>query len=222
MKENLATRVGRIVSGGASKLVDMLENAAPEMVLEQALKEIDEAVFDIKGDLGKVIARKHMANTRLLELNRIHGELTEKIQFALNEQREDLAEAAISKQLDIEAQLPILESSIGEYGEKEKELERYTAALVARKRELAVELADFRKTAARQNECREEQVASGGSIQSIEGKVSRAESVFERVIDRAASVSPTSMKTESQLAELEELTRKNRIKERLAQFKQKD
>ena len=48
MKESIATRVGRIVSGGANKLIDMLENAAPEMVLEEALREIDEAIYDVK------------------------------------------------------------------------------------------------------------------------------------------------------------------------------
>ena len=42
------------MSGGANKLIDMLENAAPEMVLEEALREIDEAIYDVRTELGKL------------------------------------------------------------------------------------------------------------------------------------------------------------------------
>ena len=38
MSESITTRVGRIVSGGLNALVDAMENASPEMVMEQVLR----------------------------------------------------------------------------------------------------------------------------------------------------------------------------------------
>ena len=43
MNESIANRVGRIVSGSLNALVDAVENAAPETVLKEAIREIDSA-----------------------------------------------------------------------------------------------------------------------------------------------------------------------------------
>jgi len=50
--------------------------------------------------------------------------------------------------------------------------------------------------------------------------VNKAESVFDRILEKNA-IASTSLITESKLAELEDLSRINRIKERLEQFKSK-
>ncbi len=103
MKEKITGRVSRIISGGFNALLDAVENAAPEAVMEQALREIDEAIEEVRNELGKVIADKHMANSRLIQVNGKCEELAEKIERAVEENRDDLAEVAISQQLDIEA-----------------------------------------------------------------------------------------------------------------------
>ena len=56
MSESLASRVGRIIAGGFHALVDAVENAAPESVMEQAIREIESAIADVRADLGKVEA----------------------------------------------------------------------------------------------------------------------------------------------------------------------
>ena len=94
MKEKLTSRVGRIISGGFNALLDAVENAAPEAVMEQALREIDDAVEEVRNELGKVIANKHMANSRLLQVNQKCEDLAEKIELAVDENRDDLAEIA--------------------------------------------------------------------------------------------------------------------------------
>ena len=65
--------------------------------------------------------------------------------MALTNERDDLAEAAVSNQLDIEAQIPILEHTITECGENERELEGYITALQAKKREMKDELKVYRE-----------------------------------------------------------------------------
>ncbi|MDH3763867.1 MAG: PspA/IM30 family protein, partial [Gammaproteobacteria bacterium] len=55
MKENIANRVGRIISGSLNALVDAVENAAPETVMEEAIREIDGAIDEVRTELGRVV-----------------------------------------------------------------------------------------------------------------------------------------------------------------------
>ena len=226
MKESLSSRVGRIISGGAHMLVEAVENMAPEAVMEEAVREIDGAMDEVRTEIGKNAANKHLASKRLMEENRKHEDLAAKIELALSEGREDLAEAAIAQQLDIEAQIPVLEGTVATCVEQATELEGYLDALKAKKREMVHELAEFRRS----REATGDGAAAGGSTPQatklrVEGSVERAESAFDRVLERATGAGSSSgqhgAETAAQLAELEDLSRKNRIQERLAAAKAK-
>ena len=219
MSESLTGRIGRIISGSLNSMIDAVENAVPETVMEEAIREIDTATNEIRTELGKVIANKHLANNRLMQENNQHEELSAKIELAIGEGRDDLAEAAVAKQLDIEAQIPILEATISEAGEKEKELESYIKALQAKKREMQEELKNFK--ASRQDQ---EAISSGSATTSggaMQSKIDQADSAFNRVLEKATGLagSPSDIKNSAQLAEVDELARKNRIQERLAAIK---
>lgn len=223
MKENITGRVSRIISGGFNAIVKAVENAAPETVMEQALREIDEAVEDVRKELGKVIANKHIANSRLGRINSKHEELSAKIELAVEANRDDLAEVAISQQFDIEAQIPILETQIAEQSRTEKELEGYIAALKGKKGEMKEDLRLFRAS-------RKQSVASQTGVESekgdsIAGKVSKAESAFGRVLENATGIAQDSGTTDRATAtamnELEDMSKKNRVQERLAAIKSK-
>lgn len=223
MKEKITGRVGRIISGTFHALMDAVENAAPEVVMEQALREIDDAVEEVRAELGKVIANKHLANSRLLQVNQKCEDLAEKIELAVNEERDDLAEAAISQQLDIEAQIPVLEAQISDLSGEEKELESYIAALHGKKREMREELRLFKVS--RKEISTSSNGTSAGDGGGVESKVSRAESAFERVLENTAGLSgsgaPIDRATAAAMNELEDLARKNRVQERLAAIKNK-
>jgi phage shock protein A len=224
MNENITSRVGRIISGSLNALVDAVENAVPETVMEEAIREIDSVIDEVRAEMGRVVAKKHLANTRLMEENKKHESLTEKIELAVAESREDLAEAAISQQLDIEAQIPVLEATIGDCVTQEKELEGYITALQAKKREMKEELQQFRaaKTAAGSAA---PSGAGTGSGSTAESRVDKASSAFDRVVEKATGVlgstGASDRETATKLAELDDLARKNRIQERLAAVKNK-
>jgi phage shock protein A len=64
--------------------------------------------------------------------------------------------------------------------------------------------------------------AGGGGEANVEGKVAKATSAFDRVVEKATGVpggQSADRQSAVQLAELEELARKNRIQERLAAVK---
>ncbi len=149
MTESITSRVARLISGSVNNLIDAVENAAPETVMEAAIREIDGAIDDVRRELGRVAAGKHLANGRLMDANHKHEDLAEKIALAVAEDRDDLAETAIAQQMDIEVQIPVLEHAIGDAGDQERELNGHVQALQARKREMQEELRRYPSTASR-------------------------------------------------------------------------
>ncbi len=223
MKESLTGRVGRIISGSVNALISAVENAAPEVVMGETIREIDGAIDDVRTELGRQIAAKHLANNRLMEENRQHDELTEQITTAVAEGRDDLAEAGIARQLDIEAQIPVLERAIAEAGDQERELEGYVQALLAKKREMRDELkrlATVRDESAAATAGNSTAPEAGGSVS---GRVAKAEAAFDRIMEKQTGLGGGKATPDAagaaKLAELEELTRNNRVKERLAALK---
>ncbi|SHM21329.1 PspA/IM30 family protein [Roseibium suaedae] len=225
MAENISGRVSRLISGTAHSLVTAVENMAPEMVMEEAIREVDRAIDDVRAELGKVLSKAHMANTRLADENRKHDELSEKIRIALAEGREDLAETAVARLLDIEAQVPLLESTIAETREAQAEFEGFIKALQGRKREMNEDLQEFRAQKASQSIAGKDEAAA--SPNGLSASVERAEDAFNRAMTQAGGIANQStfqsQKADAaKLAELDELARNNRIKERLAAFQTKD
>ena len=72
MSETLSRRVDRLVSGGFHALIDAAENLAPEAVMNESIREIERAVDEVRAELGKVLAQKHLAVKKMVvESNRI-------------------------------------------------------------------------------------------------------------------------------------------------------
>lgn len=226
MAETLASRVKRLVSGSANMIVTAVENLAPEMVMEEAIREIDSAIDDVRAELGQVMTRQYHATRRLALENRQHEELGQRIRVALDEGREDLAEAGVERLLDIEAQFPVLDAAIAETREDQTELEGYIAALQARKREMRAELTEYRAA-------RKAAGVNGGdgngattSDADTERRVERATEAFDRALEIGGGigggVNAPDRKSAALNAELESMARQNRVKERLAQFRDRN
>ncbi len=220
MAETIASRVGRIISGSAHALLSAVENATPEASMEQTIREVDGVIDEVRTELGRTSANRHLANSRLQEESRRHAELAAQITVAVNSSRDDLAEAAIARQMDIEAQLPVLERAIQEASDKEKELQGYVSALQAKKRDMQETLQHFIASRAA------EAAASPSAKHSpASQKLEQAESAFDRVLSRQTGMSSSTARmdaaTAGKLNELSELSRQNRIAERLAAAKAK-
>lgn len=221
MAESITARVARLVSGGVNMLVDSLESASPDIVLDEAVREIASAIDDVRAELGQATSRRHLAGRRLNEARARHEDLAEKLAVAIREGRDDLAEAAIAQQLDIEAQIPVLEQAIAEAGAHEKELEGYISALQGKRREMQDEIREYRSR-------RDRSGGTGGpddgpvSGAKVDDAVRRAEGAYERVLEAATGLPPgqgSSAETAAKVAELEKLSRANRVRERLAAAK---
>lgn len=222
MSESLASRVTRLVSGSANMIVTAVESLAPEMVMEEAIREVDKATDDVRAELGQVLTRQYHATRRLAAENKKHEELSESVKVALGEGREDLAEAGVEKLLDIEAQIPVLEAAIGETRDAQVELEGYIAALRGRKAQMKEDLREYR---AAQKAAGNDHGGDGGGQNGsgTERRVERASEAFDRAMEIGGGIGggdTPDRKSAALNAELESLARKNRVSERLAQFKE--
>lgn len=222
MSETIRSRVSRIISMGFSAIVGAVEGLSPEGVMEEAIREVDEAADEVRAELGKVLASRHLAGKRLAEKTNAYEELEKKIAVAVGEGRDDLAEAGIAHQLDVEAQLPILRSAADDLGKREAELSSYIAALGAKKREMREELAKYRSSLAQAGPAAQAAAGSAADASDPAKKVSKASSAFERVMAKQTGLPGTggvSPSDHAKLLELDKLNRENRIKERLLAFK---
>ena len=215
MTDNLKSRVSRLIAGSFHTLVDAVENTAPEMVMEQAIREVEAVVAEVRNQLGKVETQRHLAARRLAEDSRRHEELSEQSRMAISQGRDDLASAAVERQLDLEAQQPVLDARLADLAEQKKTLESYLTALQGKRREMESDLREYREVQSRLNS--EGPAAQGSDFQL---RAERAGTAFARIYQRQTGIqiTPQSRENASRLVELEDLTRRSRVAERLAQI----
>lgn len=219
MAESLGTRVSRIITGSIHASLDLIEDAAPEAMMEQALREVDKVIDDVRHELGITSANRHLAQQQHAELNRQHTKLAEQVEQAMLQNREDLARTGIARQFDIEAQLPVLEKSLADFAARESELSAYITALLAKRREMTSALENFCAS-------RKASADNGISIQPLSGSEARmdnATSAFDRLFQRQTGLTPAaagaSVAQAARLKELDDMVRINQIEERLAKLK---
>jgi phage shock protein A len=221
MSEKLKSRVGRVIAGSVHALLDHIEDQAPEAMMEQSIREADAVIDDVRHELGVVSANRHLSQRQHASLNDQHGRLSIQIDQAISAERDDLATAAVARQLDIEAQIPVLEASLAEFARRESELQGFVAALLAKKREMQDALSDFRKSRA----AAEATVATGGGTTGsktenrIEGVTNTFDRIFERQTGLSATARGTTLQQAASLKELDDMVRTNKVSERLAALK---
>jgi len=206
VNENVKSRVSRLISGGINAIVDKAEGISPEIVMKESIREVDSTINEVKILLGKETVKQKTTQTQLENESRKHATLSSQIEVAINENREDLAKVAISRQMDIETQIPILEESLIEIDTNLTQLENYIDALNAKKREMNTELEEFMSIQKDQK-----------TDVSISSNLDKAESAFNRV--NVGMKSKKINNDDVKLAELDKLSRDNRIAERLESIK---
>lgn len=219
MADSLKARVGRVIAGGVHALLDQMEDRAPEAMMEQAIREAENVVDEVRHELGTTSANRHLAQQQHASLNRQHHTLAGQVEEALQGSREDLARTAVGRQLDIEAQIPVLETTLADLARQETELEGYVAALLAKRREMEEALSQFRLSRAQAASATAPRAIASGS----ESKMAAATGAFNRMYERQTGLAGTargaSLAQGAQLKELEDLSRRNKVEERLAQLK---
>ncbi|MCJ8327677.1 MAG: PspA/IM30 family protein [Campylobacterales bacterium] len=206
MNENIGSRVSRLISGSINALMDKAEGLSPELIMKESIREVDSIIDEVKILLGKENVQERITKKQLDSETNKHVKLNEQIEIAVNENRDDLAKVAISRQIDIESQMPILEESLAKILKGINKLENYIDALNAKKREMNQELIEFIEIQKNQK-----------TNNSVENNIDKAEAAFNRV--NSSIKSKLLDDNDVKLAELDTLSRNNRVSERLEKLK---
>jgi phage shock protein A len=214
MAEPLHLRVRRILAARIEDAVSALERSGGPGVMREAVREVERVIDDVQSDRTAATARRLTA-VRQEKMVQTHvAELAGKARFALEQGREDLAEAAISRQVDIEGQLAPLALAQSEAATEEARLDEALAALGARKAQMEQALKAWEQAH------REAGTAQAAPASQARGEraVARAEEAFDRAMDGAGGIAFTraDATTLGKVAELDVLQRSAVVAERMA------
>lgn len=215
--ESAVKRIGRVIAGMTNLAVDVAEGINPDAVLAQAIREIDAAADEVRVELGKATAERHRLDVRRQQLMREKDDLAGKVRVALDEDRDDLAEVGIARQVDIEAQVGVLDRLMADAEEKIIQLGETVDAIAASRREAEQTRKDYQTS--RAAAVTEGGVASGSSGDKVSGamsKVARAQATTARITGVPAAKPNNDAKA---LDELAELQRQREVRSRLERLK---
>ena len=219
MVDSLRSRVSRVIVGSVHAMLDKIEDQAPEPMMEQAIRKVDAVIGEVREELGVVTANRHLAQRHHAELNRRHLDMSTSAEEAVALQREDLARAAIARQLDVEVQMPIVEGNLQDLARQEKELSGYVDALLGKKREMEDQLAHFRASRARANSATGITAATDQARIRVEDAGAAFGKIFERQTGISIGDHQLSVEQAGRLKELDDLVHDKKVEERLAQLK---
>jgi phage shock protein A len=217
MAESIFMRVARVLSGRVEDSVDAMERANSDTVMREAIREVDRAIDEVRRDQEKAMTRRLQAARQQQTFAKKAAEMTDKARFALDEGREDLAEGALARQLDLEEQDAKL-VQIQELAQVEEDkLEESLGALRARKKQMEEALAAFQIARSEASLGGEE----GTTTIDRERRLENAEAAFDRAMTGGGGIGFTrgDAKAINQVAEIDTLSKRAAVTDRLAALK---
>lgn len=218
MTETLVVRVKRIVSANISDVVDRMEKSQAEIVMKEAVREVDRAISDIRMEQGKALQRGKQAFNQIESYTAKLANLSEKLDFAVAQGRDDLAKAAIGRQVDFEAQIKVLTEAAADSDAEQGKLAEYVVALDARKRDMEAELKIIAQAKAEAEAAMPEALKKDGPL----ARADNAVDAFKRAMESAnhlAGAKSASQEDAAKLAELDKLSHAEMIERRLQEVK---
>lgn len=219
MAESIFARVGRLLSARVEDSVDAMERANNDGVMREAIREVDRTIDAVRADQERAMTRRLQAARQAEMIGRKLEELTAKARFAVESGRDDLAEGALARQVDLEGQTGRLDEVQQLAREEEAKLDESLAALRARKGQMTEALAAF--------EIARSDAAVGGdggfhNARRREQQVERAEAAFDRAMTGAGGVGLTRGDADAinRVAQIEALQKGATVAQRLAALKQ--
>jgi phage shock protein A len=218
MAESIFSRVGRLLSARIEDSVDAMERANNDGVMREAIREVDRTIDAVRADQERAMTRRLQAARQAEMIGKKLEELTAKARFAVESGRDDLAEGALSRQVDLEGQTGRLADVQLLARQEEAKLEDSLAALRARKAQMTEALSAF--------DVARSDAALGGdggfhNARRHERQVEQAEAAFDRAMTGAGGVgfSRGDANAINRVAEIDTLQKGATVAQRLAALK---
>lgn len=221
MAEPISARVNRIIAGTAGSIIGAIEDMAPEMIMEQAIVEVEKAIEEVGKEKDRVISARLLTENRIRKAGEEYNRIAGDIEVAADKGRDDLATVGISRQMEIEESIPALKESIEHNLSEEGEYEAFVLALYKKKEDMQNDLIIYRREADKLK-AYDANSSSGNPRISAKVKAERAGNAFDRMLNRQLGVSERStpkLQSAKDLSELSELSRTQKIQDRLLEIK---
>jgi phage shock protein A len=214
MAESIFVRVQNILSTGAESAVGAAERLSGTSLMRAAIRDVNIAADELLREIEAAKTRRLHAERQQEIVRERLKTLDEQARFAMSKGRDDLAEAAVARQLDYETQARNLKKAQAEAAAEGARLAESLAALKVRRAQMEKELAAVQSARHETPYC-----GTGPTpIDRSERKVARAEETFERAMAAAGVPGPGLMDAEeaAKLAEVDALRKDDAIAQRLA------
>ncbi len=218
MTESIFVRVQRVLSASTDSCVAMAERASGSALMREAIRQVERAVDEIRAEQDSCRSRRADGERRQLLLRERLATLDEQARFALGKGREDLAAAALARQIEHEQEYKRLRKAETEAAAEAAKLDQAMRDLELRRAQMEQELADH-------------QAACGSPLkpsaptpaERARRRAERAEEAFERAMAAAGGNGAGLMETAeaAKLAEVEALQKEAAVAERLAALRAK-
>jgi phage shock protein A len=211
MAESVLKRVQRVVSAGVETAVDAAERLSGASLMREAVREVDRNIEKLTADRLTAKTKRLQAEHQQKACRDLLAGLDEQGRFALQKGRDDLAQVAVLRQLDLEDQIARLTAFSREKANEEKAFDAAIAALRLRKTKMEAELGSLE--AARNAAS----TAAGAGGARLDRKVALAEAAFDRGMAAAGGIA--GVRTAVHVAEIDELQKQQLVADRLAELR---
>lgn len=226
LADNLIKRVGRSLNHKLKLVTATIKNSEQKSFLSHALSEIDAATIAIETALGRNTATKFITARQLKEAERSYLQLDFYVKSALKEENETTAMTAIDRQLDIEAQISRLKTTISQCRDRQKKLEDSLVSLRYKKQQLSdkTKHRELLLKLSKNDKLTDEDQFQVVAEHQLMIKAVNAHLTFDRISAqyvRSMDPSLEDVKKYGALTELEKMAHKSQIEKRLAAAKLK-
>jgi phage shock protein A len=217
MTESIFVRVQRVVTASVDTAVGTVERANSTGMMREAMRDADRAIGRLVAEQEAAEARGRNAQARAAALRRELETLSQQARFAIGKERADLAEVAVTRQVELEEQLVALDAARVQAVSDGERLDGVIADLRKRRQQMKEELVAFRSTESAAAAV--EDVAMPIDLRMAK-KVARAEEAFDRALEEAGGVSGRGAGRDSaSVAEIAALQKQAMVAERMDALK---
>lgn len=210
MAESIFVRVRRVLSASVDDAVTALERASGASLLRETIRQVARAADEVRVEQEAQADRMADARRQQARIRDRIAELEDKARYAMGKERDDLAGAAVARQLDLENELARLDRVQADAAEQAVQLDECAAALAQRKTQMERELAAFE--AAQQAEA--PTASAARRKRELNERADRARETFDRVM--AMSGGAAAGHPDAREAEIDAMRREEAIEARLA------
>lgn len=103
-------RITRLVSANINHLLDRAED--PEVMIKQLIRDMEENIIELRRETVRAVARVKQVQKQIESSHEMIAELEQSASLALKKDEEELARKALSKKLNAEKSLDLLEKEL--------------------------------------------------------------------------------------------------------------